>query len=98
MSSLGGSFPLYIAQRYLRSKRRDAFITFLSLVAAGGIALGVAALILSSAALTGFQDVLRTEVLARPPHVVVTLPPGSDLEEMMAVVGRVGGWSRPGPP
>ena len=69
-------FPLFVAQRYLRSSRRDAFVTFLSLTAAGGIALGVAALILSSAALTGFQKVLRDEVLARTPHIEISLPPG----------------------
>ena len=37
------SFPWVLALRYLRSTRRDAFATFLSLVAAGGLTLGVAA-------------------------------------------------------
>jgi lipoprotein-releasing system permease protein len=80
-----------VAQRYLRSTRRSAFITFLSLTAAGGIALGVAALILSSAALTGFQSVLRNEVLARTPHVEVTLPTATDIEEAVAEISAVQG-------
>jgi len=84
-------FPLFVAQRYLRSTRRDAFVTFLSLTAAGGIALGVAALILSSAALTGFQMVLRSEVLARTPHIEVTLPAGMDIEEAVAEISSVQG-------
>ena len=57
--------PLWVAIRYLKSTRRDAFITFLSMTAAGGIALGVAALILALAALSGFQAALKGEVLAR---------------------------------
>lgn len=91
MSRVGVSFPLYVAQRYLRSSRRDAFVTFLSLTAAGGIALGVAALILSSAALTGFQEVLRSEVLARTPHIEVSLPAGVDLEAAATEVASVPG-------
>ena len=77
--------PLFVAQRYLRSSRRDAFVTFLSLTAAGGIALGVAALILSSAALTGFQKVLRDEVLVRTPHIEVSLPAGVAADEVRAL-------------
>lgn len=91
MRRTGTPFPLYLAQRYLRSTRRDAFITFLTVTAAGGIALGVAALILSSAALTGFQDVLRSEVLARTPHVEATLPVGVDLEAAVEAAAEVDG-------
>jgi lipoprotein-releasing system permease protein len=79
-------FPLYVAQRYLRSSRRDAFVTFLSLSAAGGIALGVAALIFSSAALGGFQKVLRDEVLLRTPHIEIALPAGVAPDEIRSAV------------
>ncbi len=72
------SFPFFVAQRYLRSSRRNAFVTFLSLTAAGGITLGVAALILSSSALTGFQTVLREEVLTRTAPIEITLPASAD--------------------
>jgi lipoprotein-releasing system permease protein len=72
------SFPLYVALRYLRSTRRDAFTTFLSAVAAGGIGLGVAALVLAMAALAGMQHLLRSEILARTPSLAITLPAGAD--------------------
>jgi len=91
VSRFGVSFPFYVAQRYLRSTRRDAFVTFLSVTAAGGIALGVAALILSSAALTGFQAVLRSEILARTPHIEVSPPAGTDLQEVASQVEEVEG-------
>jgi lipoprotein-releasing system permease protein len=69
-------FPVLLALRYLRSTRRDAFASFLSAVAAGGLALGVAALILSLAVISGFQDALRAELLGRTPQIEVDLPSG----------------------
>jgi len=73
-------FPVILALRYLRSTRRDAFASFLSAVAAGGLALGVAALILSLAVISGFQSALRSELLSRTPQIEVELPPGADAE------------------
>jgi lipoprotein-releasing system permease protein len=88
-------FPAVIALRYLRSTRKDAFVSFLSAVAAGGMALGVAALILALAALSGFQRALRGEILARTPHLEVELPPGADpaaaKARALAVAGVAGG-------
>lgn len=72
------SFPLELALRYLRSARRDAFTSFLSAVAAGGIGLGVAALVVALAALAGMQGMLRDEIVARTPSLAVTLPAGAD--------------------
>jgi lipoprotein-releasing system permease protein len=81
-------FPLYLALRYLRSTRKDAFTSFLSAVAALGIGLGVAALVLSLAALAGMQRALRGEIVARTPALAVTLPPGTDALELSLALGR----------
>ena len=80
------SFPVLLALRYLRSTRRDAYASFLSAVAAGGLALGVAALILSLAVISGFQEALRGELLGRTPQIEVELPSG--LDEAAAVAAR----------
>lgn len=72
------SLPFVIALRYLRSARRDAFVNFLAVAACSGIAVGVAALILALAALSGFQGALRDEILARTPEIEITLPPEAD--------------------
>ncbi|HEX4965154.1 MAG TPA: FtsX-like permease family protein [Thermoanaerobaculia bacterium] len=84
-------FPAVIALRYLRSTRRDAFASFLSLVAAGGLALGVTALILSLAVISGFQSALRGELLGRTPQIEVELPPNADAEGARDAVRRVAG-------
>lgn len=76
--------PVMLALRYVRSTRRDAFASFLSVVAAGGIALGVMALVLSLAVISGFQEALRGELLGRTPQVLVDLPPGLGLAAAQA--------------
>ena len=78
-------FPVLLALRYLRSTRRDAFASFLSLVAAGGLALGVMALILSLAVISGFQEALRGELLGRTPQIEVELPTGLSEEEAVKI-------------
>ncbi len=90
-------FPAILAFRYLRSTRRDAFASFLSLAALSGIGLGVAALIVCLAVISGFQNALRTELLARTPQIEVELPMGSELtgaggaERAREAVRRVAG-------
>ncbi|HKI04764.1 MAG TPA: FtsX-like permease family protein [Thermoanaerobaculia bacterium] len=84
-------FPVILALRYLRSTRRDAFASFLSAVAAGGLALGVTALILSLAMISGFQSALRSEVLGRTPQIEVELPPGADAAAARDAVRKVAG-------
>ncbi len=64
-------WPLFMALRYLRSARRDAFVSFLSAVAIGGIALGVAALIIALAGLSGLQRALKEEVLSRTSEIEI---------------------------
>lgn len=86
-------FPAILALRYLRSTRRDAFASFLSAVAAGGLALGVAALILSLAVISGFQSALRSELLGRTPQIEVELPTDADAEAAREAVRKVAGVS-----
>ena len=74
--------PLLLALRYARSTRKDASVRFLSTITAGGIGLGVAALILAVSALSGFQATLLEGVLARSPLLQVEIPPGVDVESV----------------
>lgn len=83
--------PVILALRYLWSTRRRASTTFLSVVAVGAIGLGVFALIVSLAALSGFQKVLRTEVLSRTPDIEVELPAGLTVDEVAGLAEVVRG-------
>ena len=65
-----------IGLRYLRSKRKEAFISFTTWISVAGIAIGVMALIVVIAVMTGFQDEIRERILGINPHVLVLDPRG----------------------
>lgn len=85
------SFPAVLALRYFRSTRRDAFTTFLSVVAVLAISLGVFAFIVFLSAVAGFQHLLRTEVLSQTPEIEVELPPDLTPEEADAAARAAAG-------
>ena len=60
-----------VGLRYLRSKRKEAFISFTTWISVAGIAIGVMALILVIAVMTGFQNEIRERILGINPHVLV---------------------------
>lgn len=83
--------PWILALRYLKSSRRDAYVSLLSLLATGGITLGVGALILVLAGLSGMQGFLRSDVLSRTPHLEIELPPEADEAAVRADLATVDG-------
>lgn len=103
--------PLFIGLRYSQSKRRNQFISFVSLISLLGMALGVFALLVVLSVMNGFEAELRSRVLAVIPHGIVTASDGhlsdwQDLsrrlvrdDEVVAVAPFVAGnimLSRPG--
>jgi lipoprotein-releasing system permease protein len=64
--------PAFIGLRYLRAKRRNHFISFISMVSMLGIALGVAALITVISVMNGFEQELRSRILGMVSHATVT--------------------------
>jgi lipoprotein-releasing system permease protein len=64
--------PVAIGLRYLRAKRRNGFISFISLASILGIAIGVAALITTLAVMSGFQREIRDRMLQMAAHATVT--------------------------
>jgi len=67
-------YELVVGLRYTRAKRRNHFISFISLVSMLGIALGVAALIVVLSVMNGFQREVRTRILSVASHVQITGP------------------------
>jgi lipoprotein-releasing system permease protein len=84
------SFPyeLLIGLRYTRAKRRNHFISFISMISMLGIALGVAALIIVLSVMNGFQKEIRTRILGVTPHLQVTADTGqiSLWQPMMSII------------
>ena len=61
----------YIARRYLASRRKGRFLSLITIIAIGGIALGVTALITVIAVMTGLQQDLQEKILGSNPHIYV---------------------------
>ncbi|HEX5538907.1 MAG TPA: lipoprotein-releasing ABC transporter permease subunit [Methylophilaceae bacterium] len=65
-------YELFVGLRYTRAKRRNHFISFISLTSMIGIALGVAALIVVLSVMNGFQQELRIRILGVASHLQIT--------------------------
>ena len=71
-------FELQVALRYLLAKRRQVFISVISLVSTLGVTVGVMALVISLALMTGLQGELQDRILGSSAHVFVYKPTGID--------------------
>ena len=85
-----------IGLRYLRSKRKEAFISFTTWISIVGIAIGVMAIIVVIAVMTGFQDEIRARILGINPHILIMDVNGEirNPEEVVNKVKQVPGVSR----
>ena len=68
----GLPYPLFIGLRYLRARREERFISLITAIATGGVAVGVLTLNVVLAVMTGFEEGLRDRILGFTPHVVVS--------------------------
>ena len=71
------SYELWIALRYLRARRREFFISLITWISVGGVALGVAALLVVLSVMNGFEADLRDKILGTHAHVVVSAVEGT---------------------
>jgi len=68
---------LFVGLRYLRTKRKTRFVSFITLISLAGIALGVAALIVILSVMNGFEGELRDRLLSMTAHGYVSGIDGS---------------------
>ena len=79
----------WIGLRYLRAKKRNGFVSFISLISVAGIALGVMALIVVLSVMNGFQKEIRGQLLSVAPHMEIGFfdegngRPWQDLQNMV---------------
>jgi lipoprotein-releasing system permease protein len=71
-SKTGLPYEIFVGLRYTRAKRKNHFISFISLTSMVGIALGVAALIIVLSVMNGFQAELRNRILGVASHIEIT--------------------------
>ena len=88
-------FELQVALRYLLAKRRQVFISVISLVSTAGVTVGVMALVIALALMTGLQKELQSRILGSSAHIYVWKPAGiedyrAEIAKLRAVPGVIG--------
>lgn len=89
------SFEWFISRRYLRAKRKQKFISLISVISIIGVAVGVMALIVVLSVYTGFTEGLRDQIIGINSHVLVQhygsniLDPAEIAEKIETVDGVV---------
>ena len=83
-------YELYISLRYLKAKRKQIFISVITILSIGGVSLGVMALVVVLSVMSGFEDDLKTKILGTNAHLVI-LQHGSPMRDYREVIRRVEG-------
>jgi lipoprotein-releasing system permease protein len=78
---------VFIGTRYTRAKRRNHFVSFISLTSMIGLALGVVVMIVVLSVMNGFDHEMRTRVLGMVPHA--TIESGEPISDWQSLATRV---------
>jgi len=79
----------FIGLKYLRAKRKQTFISIITVISILGVTVGVMALIIVLAVMSGFEKELKDRILGATAHVHVTSLEGS-IADPFALARRVG--------
>lgn len=82
-------FELFVGLRYLKARRKQAFISLITLISIGGVALGVMALIVVLAVMSGFEHDLRGKILGTNAHLWVLRYGDRGIEEPARAMEQV---------
>jgi lipoprotein-releasing system permease protein len=74
-------FEGFIARRYLTARRKQAFVSVITFISVLGITIGVAALIIAVALITGFQEDVQGKILSATSHLMVSDLAGDSLPD-----------------
>lgn len=82
-------YELLIGLRYLRAKRKQTVISIISVISVAGVALGVMALIIVLAVMSGFEMDLRDKILGTNAHIVVLEYNGQGIQDYSQVIAKI---------
>ena len=87
------AFEYFIGGRYLRARQKQAFINLITILSIAGVTVGVMALIVVIAVMTGFEADLKSRILDGQSHVIVLRHGGelTDYQRAMQAIEKVDG-------
>src|SRR6266542_1598705 len=81
---------LRVAMRYLRSRRSSRLLSLITVIAVGGVTIGVMALVIVLGVMNGMQNDLREKILVVNPHLrILTYGEGLRLDDWPEVITKV---------
>ncbi len=83
------SFELFVARRYLTARRKQAFISVITSISILGIMIGVAALVIAIALITGFQEDVQSKILGATSHIMVSDVSSQGLKDYQAAAAKI---------
>ena len=92
-------FEFFIGKRYLRARKKQAFLSLITLLSIAGVTVGVMALIVVIAVMAGFESDLKSRILGVESHVVLTPEAGffADYRQILQVVEEIKGVASAAP-
>lgn len=84
------TYELFIALRYLRAKKKQAFISLITWISVMGITVGVTALLVVIAVMTGFGEDLKKKIVGAYSHIIITEFGKSSFEGYDEIIEKVG--------
>ncbi|MBU1912514.1 MAG: lipoprotein-releasing ABC transporter permease subunit [Candidatus Omnitrophica bacterium] len=83
-------YELWISFRYLISRRKEKFISIISFISIMGVALGVTALIVVLAVMSGFDNDLREKIVGTNSHIIIEKEGGiTDYNGLVAEINKI---------
>ena len=82
------NYELFIASRYLKAKRKQAFISVITFISMLGITIGVMALVIALALITGFQEDVQDKILGATSHIMVSDLGGEGLRDYQDLINK----------
>src|SRR3972149_11262237 len=83
-------YELFISLRYLKAKRKQIFISLITILSLAGVGLGVMALVVVLSVMSGFEEDLKTKILGTNAHLVI-FQHGSPMRDYGEVSRKVEG-------
>ena len=82
-------YELFIGLRYLKAKRRNRFISIITLISVAGVLIGVMALIIVLAVMNGFESELRSKILGASAHARILSETGQEITDYEKIISQL---------
>lgn len=79
-------FEAYVALRYLRGKRKNRFVSLITIISIAGVSVGVMALIVVMGVMTGFDEELTASIMGNNAHLTIENPFHEPIQDPDAVI------------